>query len=113
VQAPGAQAVEVRTDLPEKKSEEKSAEGVPEASAEKPEAMTLESHLDDLLALREAAKQNNQMSAAISAEVSRGKAAGLYVERSQVEVKVDFNQVEARIAALMTKLGGSGRAGRR
>lgn len=42
--------------------------------------LTLESHLRDLLALREKAARKGQFSAAISAEVARGKASGLHVE---------------------------------
>ena len=43
--------------------------------------ITLESHLEDLQKLRNMAVKGNQYSAAISAEVARGKAAGLYVDR--------------------------------
>lgn len=39
--------------------------------------ITLESHLRDLLALRDMAAEEKQMSAAIAAEVARGKAAGV------------------------------------
>lgn len=48
--------------------------------------MTLETHLADLQALRDAASEKAQYSAAISAEIARGKAAGLYVEKSDVKV---------------------------
>lgn len=47
--------------------------------------MTLESHLNDLKGLRNMATKANQYGAAISAEVARGKASGLYTE------KVDAN----------------------
>ena len=40
--------------------------------------ITLESHLRDLLALRNLAAKEKQMSAAITAEVARGKAAGVH-----------------------------------
>jgi phage terminase small subunit len=53
-----------------------------EKAAEKAE-LTLQSHLDALNALRDQAADAEQFSAAVSAEVSRGKAAGLYVERSE------------------------------
>ena len=46
--------------------------------------ITLESHLDDLLDLRKAAVENNQFSAAISAEVARAKAAGIQVDKMQI-----------------------------
>ena len=48
--------------------------------------LTLEGHLDDLKALRDAAAASGQLSAAISAEIARGKAAGVHVERSAVTV---------------------------
>lgn len=47
--------------------------------------LTLEQHLNDLKRLRDAAEQSNQYSAAIAAEVNRGKASGLYVERIKHE----------------------------
>lgn len=43
--------------------------------------ITLASHLARLQCLSEAAEAGNQYSAAIAAEVSRGKASGLYVEK--------------------------------
>ena len=42
--------------------------------------ITLETHLNDLKGLRNMATKAEQYSAAISAEVARGKAAGLYVD---------------------------------
>lgn len=42
--------------------------------------ITLESHLHDLKKLRDRADQKGQFSAAISAEVARGKASGVHVE---------------------------------
>jgi hypothetical protein len=42
--------------------------------------LTLEAHLNDLKGLRNMATKAEQYSAAISAEVARGKAAGLYVD---------------------------------
>ena len=47
--------------------------------------LTLESHLFDLKELRNQSTDNNAWSAAIQAEIARGKAAGLYMK--QVEVK--------------------------
>ncbi len=49
--------------------------------------ITLAAHLNELGKLRDLAKKLNQMGPAITAEVSRGKAAGLYVERSMVETR--------------------------
>jgi phage terminase small subunit len=49
--------------------------------------ITLESHLTELANLRDAARGAGQMSAAVTAEVARGKAAGFYVERKEVTFK--------------------------
>lgn len=43
--------------------------------------VTLEAHLQDLLELREQAKKDMKWSAAIAAEIGRGKAAGLYANK--------------------------------
>lgn len=48
--------------------------------------ITLESHLRDLLKLRNQAAKEKQMAAAISAEIARGKAAGVVVDRSAMEL---------------------------
>ena len=53
----------------------------PAAAAAK---VTLEQHLNELQRLRDIAINTNQMSAAITAEISRGKASGLYVEKREV-----------------------------
>ena len=45
--------------------------------------ITLQSHLDDLKGLRNMATKASQYSPAISAEVARGKASGLYIEKIQ------------------------------
>lgn len=46
--------------------------------------ITLESHLNDLLMLRGLASEDKQFSAAISAEVARGKAAGIVIDKTQI-----------------------------
>lgn len=46
--------------------------------------ITLKGHLDDLKRIRNAAVQSGQYGAAVSAEVARGKAAGVHVEKSEV-----------------------------
>ena len=74
--------------------------------------ITLDSHLDRLEALSIQSESARQFGAAISAEVSRGNAVGIYVDRVQVDGKVDINEVETKIAALMAQLSG-GRASRR
>ena len=48
--------------------------------------MTLEPHLSDLKELRDIAKQNGQIGAAITAEIARGKASGVHVEKSEQTV---------------------------
>ena len=57
--------------------------------------LTLEQHLRDLEALRNDAKDAGKYSAAISAEVSRGKASGLYVEKAEITGKDGKPLVEA------------------
>lgn len=56
-----------------------------QAPAAKKVGLTLESHLLELEKLRDKADQATDYGAAIRAEVARGKAAGLYVE------KIDLN----------------------
>ena len=48
--------------------------------------ITLESHLEDLAKLRNLAVKENQIAAAITAEIARGKAAGVHVEKSQINL---------------------------
>lgn len=50
--------------------------------------ITLEGHLRDLMMLRNMAVKEKQISAAIAAEVARGKAAGVHVEKSENKVNV-------------------------
>lgn len=45
--------------------------------------MTLETHLRDLKDLRDRAATLNQFGAAISAEIARGKASGVHIEKSE------------------------------
>ena len=47
--------------------------------------VTLETHLQDLLELRELAKKDSKWNAAIQAEIGRGKVAGLYTNKTQVD----------------------------
>jgi hypothetical protein len=49
--------------------------------------LTLETHLEKLASLRDKAEERENFPAAITAEVSRGKAAGLYVERAELTGK--------------------------
>jgi phage terminase small subunit len=50
--------------------------------------ITLDSHLRDLMMLRNMAVKEKQISAAIAAEVARGKAAGIHVEKSEVRHEI-------------------------
>lgn len=67
--------------------------------------LTLETHLAALNALRDKASAAEQFSAAVSAEVSRGKACGLYVDKAEVkhsgklEVQVRFVREGRRVTA--------------
>lgn len=49
--------------------------------------LTLQAHLETLNHLRDQAAAANQYSAAVSAEVSRGKAVGLYVDKTELSGK--------------------------
>ncbi len=53
-------------------------------------SVSLATHLTDLKDIRDQALQNGSYSSAVSAEVARGKAAGLYVNKSELVI----NQVE-------------------
>ena len=55
--------------------------------------ITLEGHLEDLMRLRNMAAKEKQYSAAIAAEVARGKASGVHVEKTQADVAVTFPRV--------------------
>ena len=62
--------------------------------------LTLEEHLRELASIRDMAKNAGQFAAASSAEMSRGKAAGLYVERKRLEgaLGITVESVLAEIA---------------
>lgn len=63
---------------------------------------TLEGHLIELARLREKAVDNGQFSAAITAEVARGKAAGLYVDKREITLnRVDSMSKEEIVARLV------------
>ena len=73
--------------------------------------LTLSKHLVNLEKLRDSALQNNAFGAAVTAEVSRGKAAGLYIDRKEVLVnKVSTMSKDAiirRIQQLHEESGGT------
>lgn len=50
--------------------------------------ITLSQHLSKLEELRELAKEEGKYGPAIQAEIARGKAAGLYVERSHIDGEI-------------------------
>ena len=56
--------------------------------------ITLSQHLSTLEELRELAKEEGKFGPAIQAEIARGKASGLYVERSQIdgEIKITWSE---------------------
>lgn len=56
--------------------------------------MTLAGHLTDLFTLREAAVKTNQLGAAITAEVARGKASGLYTEKHDITGTLTYERIE-------------------
>ena len=68
------------------------------APAVKKAGMTLESHLEDLQRLRNMAVKDKQYAAAITAETSRGRAAGFYVDKKEIRTGLidglDFDQLK-------------------
>jgi phage terminase small subunit len=72
--------------------------------------LTLGTHLVDLKEIRNGAMRNGAWSAAVTAEVARGKAAGLYVNRSELTVnRVDTmskDEVLARMKELYYQTDG-------
>ena len=78
-----------------------------EIAASERDAISLESHLGTLHDLREEAKDQGQIAAAITAEVHRGKAGGLYIDRREVlTAKIDLmskDDILTRLEALIKK----------
>ena len=60
--------------------------------------MTVSKHLDDLRLLRDAAKAEGKYSAAVAAEVARGKVSGFYVEKVEAQVTANAYSFEVRRA---------------
>jgi len=74
--------------------------------------ITLESHLDDLMRLRNMAAKEKQFGAAIAAEIARGKASGVHVERTESKINLKTDD-ESRAIAHASRLealaaGGAG-----
>jgi hypothetical protein len=68
----------------------------------------MQSHLTELSRLRDEAADSGQISSAISAEISRGKVAGLYVEKKEVTVnKIESMSDEELISKLQELIDGS------
>ena len=63
--------------------------------------LTLKDHAAELARLRDVAESANQLSAAITAEVSRGKACGLYTEKVQHSVDEGSASAVARAMAAL------------
>lgn len=57
--------------------------------------LTLEQHLENLRSLRDGAVSEGNYGAAVSAEVARGKASGLHVEKVEVTAKLTLEQLVA------------------
>ena len=70
--------------------------------------VSVESHLPELSRLRDEAVASGQISSAISAEISRGKVAGLYIEKKEVTVsKVETMSDDELRSKLQELLDGS------
>jgi len=67
-------------------------------------AVSMDSHLTELSHLRDEAKITGQISAAISAEVSRGRAAGLYIEKKEVTVSKVESMSDEELASKLKQL---------
>jgi len=74
-----------------------------EITASQRDAVSLEDHLSTLHDLREEAKDQGQISAAITAEVHRGKAGGLYIDRREIlTAKIDLMSKDDLLTRLET-----------
>ena len=73
--------------------------------------VTLEGHLRDLKIVRNMATTAGQFGAAITAEVNRGKAAGLYVERRVIGMKRLVDMTDEELEYVLGDLGAEIDAG--
>tara|TARA_R100000742_G_C4272764_1_gene92069 strand:- start:1054 stop:1545 length:492 start_codon:yes stop_codon:yes gene_type:complete len=73
-------------------------------------SLDLATHLTDLKDIREGAMRNGAWSAAVGAEVARGKAAGLYINRSELVVNkvetMNKDQILERMKEIYYDTGG-------
>ena len=69
--------------------------------------VTFEKHITELAKLREESRKKGAWSAAINAEVARGKAAGLYVEQKIIRTgkleDLSADQLEARLKTIINE----------
>lgn len=63
--------------------------------------LTIDNHLATLEALRDAARAEGQLSAAINAEVKRGEVAGFYVKRTEDVTGLSREQKRERLLKLL------------
>jgi signal transduction protein with GAF and PtsI domain len=71
-------------------------------------SLTLADHLESLREMRDEALADRKFAAAIQAEIARGKAAGLYVDKVESThrlANLSDEELRARAAALAAKLG--------
>jgi len=84
--------------------------GALQEKAAKRVELDLSTHLTDLKDIREGAMRNGAWSAAVTAEVARGKAAGLYINRSELVVNkvetMNKEQILDRLKELYYETGG-------
>ena len=66
--------------------------------------LTLSRHLDNLEELRDKALSNNAFGAAVTAEISRGKAAGIYVDRKELTVNKTSDMTKLEIIKRLKEL---------
>lgn len=66
--------------------------------------ITLETHLRDLQILRDKADASEKYGPAVAAEISRGKASGLYVERVEHAGKIEITMTDEELDAKLAKL---------
>jgi hypothetical protein len=73
-------------------------------------SLTLANHLKNLEDIRDKAIENNAFGAAVTAEINRGKASGLYVDRKELTVNKTSDmsklQIIERIKELHEQSGG-------
>ena len=97
---PGTKSESVNVAASKLMADAKVAQRVAElrATVAKKAQITLESHLDDLMRLRNMAVKEKQYSAAINAEIARGKASGVHIEKSESTVTSNNYSFEVKRA---------------